>query len=143
MHSYWRFSRGMTLGVRGLVVNAAGEILLVKHSYVNGWHLPGGGVEAGETLREALARELVEEGGVTFDGEAPLFAVYFNSRASPRDHVALYVVRVFQQEPEFRANAEIIDRGFFPPHTLPSDTTGATRRRLAEVLDGAPVSARW
>ncbi|HYV61483.1 MAG TPA: NUDIX domain-containing protein, partial [Bryobacteraceae bacterium] len=50
MHAYWRFSRPMTLGVRALVVDGSGCILLVKHSYVSGWHLPGGGVEAGETL---------------------------------------------------------------------------------------------
>ena len=143
MHAYWRFSRGMTLGVRGLVVNAAGEILLIKHSYVSGWHLPGGGVETGETLRDALARELAEEGGVTLGGEPPLFAVYFNAQASPRDHVALFVVRAFQQEPEFRVNAEIVGRGFFSREALPRDTTRATRRRIAEVLDGAPVSARW
>ena len=59
----------------------------------------------------------LEEGGVTLGGEPPLFAVYFNSTASPRDHVALFVVRAFQQEPEFRANAEIVGRGFFSRRT--------------------------
>jgi ADP-ribose pyrophosphatase YjhB (NUDIX family) len=143
IHTYGRFSRGMTLGVRGLVVNADGQILLIKHSYVNGWHLPGGGVETGETLCDALTRELAEEGGVSFDGEAPLFAIYFNSQASPRDHVALFVVRVFRQESQFRPNTEIVDRKFFSPHALPADTTAATRRRIAEVLDGAPIAAHW
>ena len=61
LHLYWRFARAMTLGVRTLVIDGEGRIFLVKHSYVSGWHLPGGGVEAGETLTEAAARELLRK----------------------------------------------------------------------------------
>src|SRR5216117_815513 len=87
LHAYWRFARAMTLGVRALVIDESGRIFLVKHSYVSGWHLPGGGVEAGETLMQALARELREEGNIEITGPPQLYGVFFNDRASRRDHV--------------------------------------------------------
>ena len=88
LHFYWRFARAMTLGVRALVIDARGRIFLVKHSYIVGWHLPGGGVETGETLREALARELREEGNIELTGPPHLHGMFFNKRVSRRDHVA-------------------------------------------------------
>ena len=69
-HLYWRIARGMTLGVRGVVLDSGNKVFLVKHSYVAGWHLPGGGVEVGETFMEALTRELAEEGRIVLVGHA-------------------------------------------------------------------------
>src|SRR4051794_1810689 len=80
LHFYWRFARGMTLGVRGVVIDGARRILLVQHSYVRGWHLPGGGVEPGETMREALARELTEEANIHLTGTPSLHGIFFNRR---------------------------------------------------------------
>src|SRR5205085_10744706 len=91
-HLYGRFARGMTLGVRGLVLDGDNRVFLVRHSYVSGWHLPGGGVEVGETFREALQRELMEEGQIELTGEPVLHGLFFNSHVSRRDHVAVYVV---------------------------------------------------
>jgi 8-oxo-dGTP pyrophosphatase MutT (NUDIX family) len=142
-HFYWRFARGLTIGVRALVIDGAGRVFLIKHSYIAGWHLPGGGVEVGETLMMALARELHEEGNIEITGPAPLFGVYYNRRVSRRDHVALYVVRSFRQSAPPQPNHEIVAHCFFAPDALPEDTTRATRARIAEVLDQIAVAEFW
>src|ERR1700687_3051542 len=136
LHVYWRFSGGLTLVVRAVVIDGSGKVFLVMHSYVPGWHLPGGGVEIGETAGEALARELREEGNIELVEPPTLFGVYFNRRISRRDHVALYVVRAFRQPAPPQPNHEIIAHGFFAPDALPAETTRPTRERLAEVLNG-------
>ena len=143
MHFYWRFARGLTLGVRAVVIDPAGRIFLVKHSYVTGWHLPGGGVETGETVQAALARELLEEGGIAALEPPALHGIFFNGRVSRRDHVAVFVVRAFRQDGGPRNANEIIDYGFFVPDALPAETTRGTRARLAEVFKGAAISERW
>src|SRR5262245_21632276 len=98
LHVFWRFSRGLTLGVRAVVIDGQGRVFLIRHSYVAGWHLPGGGVEAGETVLSALTRELAEEGNITLDEPPLLHGVFFNARVSRRDHVAVSVVRAFHQD---------------------------------------------
>jgi ADP-ribose pyrophosphatase YjhB (NUDIX family) len=143
LHVYWRFSRGLTLGVRAVVIDGSGRVFLVMHSYVSGWHLPGGGVEIGETAGEALARELREEGNIELADPPVLFGVYFNRRISRRDHVVLYVVRAFRQPAPPRPNREIVAHGFFAPDALPPETARATRERIAEVLSGRVPAELW
>ena len=143
LHVYWRFARGLTLGVRGAVLDAEGRVLLVRHGYVEGWHLPGGGVEPGETLLDALERELREEGNVALTGAPVLHGIFFNDSASRRDHVALYLVRAFEWRGEPAPTLEIREARFFPLENLPEGTTAATRRRLDEIARGAPPAANW
>jgi 8-oxo-dGTP pyrophosphatase MutT (NUDIX family) len=143
LHFYWRFARALTLGVRALVIDGEGRIFLVKHSYVSGWHLPGGGVEVGETLIEAAARELREEGNIEVTAPPQLHGIFFNDRASRRDHVAVFVVRAFRQVAAPVPGREIVAHGFFAPDALPNETTASTRARIVEVLNGARVSERW
>jgi ADP-ribose pyrophosphatase YjhB (NUDIX family) len=143
LHFYWRFARAMTLGVRALVIDGEGRIFLVKHSYVSGWHLPGGGVEAGETLVEAAARELREEGNIELTAPPRLHGIFFNSRASRRDHVALFVVSAFRQVAAPVPDREIVAHGFFALDALPDETTASTRARITEVLSGAPIGEHW
>ena len=115
----------------------------MRHTYVSGWHLPGGGVEAGESMLEALAREVEEEGAVRMRAPAILHGMFFNRSASPRDHVAVYLVRDFEVLGVRAPDHEIAEAGFFPRHAMPDGVTRATLARLAEALDGAPTDAFW
>ncbi|MBN9585136.1 MAG: NUDIX domain-containing protein [Afipia sp.] len=142
-HFYWRFARGMTLGVRAVVLDGENRVFLVKHSYVSGWHLPGGGVETGEAFLESLRRELIEEGRIEMTGEPRLHGLFFNRRISPRDHVAVYVIRDYRQDRLPEPNREIVASGFFAAADLPEGTTRGTQARIAEVLDGVPLAQDW
>ncbi len=142
-HLYFRLSRPMTLGVRAAVLDQQGRVLLVRHSYTPGWHMPGGGVEPGETMLEALAKELREEAQVAYFGEPLLHGIFYNPRYSRRDHVAVYIVREFRSLGEHKPDREILESGFFPLESLPDATTQATRARLAEIAGERPVSPRW
>ena len=142
-HAYFLVVRGMTLGVRAVVLDAENRVFLVRHSYVSGWHLPGGGVDFGETMEQAMRRELKEEGDIDLTGEAVLHGIFLNSHVSRRDHVAIYVVRHFRQDRLPAPNREISECGFFAVAALPEGTTRGTRLRIAEVLDGEPLIATW
>ena len=142
-HLYWRFARGMTLGVRAVVLDSDNRVFLVKHSYVAGWHLPGGGVEVGETFRDALTRELMEEGRIELLAEPALHGIFLNRHVSRRDHVAVYLIRQFRQDRSPEPNREIVATGFFEPAALPAETTQGTRLRISEVLEGRAPIATW
>jgi ADP-ribose pyrophosphatase YjhB (NUDIX family) len=142
-HLYWRFARGMTLGVRGVVLDSQNRVFLVRHSYVAGWHLPGGGVEVGETFRDALTRELAEEGRIELLGEPALHGIFLNSHVSRRDHVAVYLIRQFRQDRPPEPNREIVATGFFEVAALPAETTQGTRLRISEVLEDRAPIATW
>jgi ADP-ribose pyrophosphatase YjhB (NUDIX family) len=142
-HLYWRLARGMTLGVRAVVLDEANRVFLVRHGYMSGWYLPGGGVEVGETFDTALKRELIEEGCIELSGEPVLHGVFHNSHVSRRDHVAVYVVRHFRQDRIPKPNHEIVETGFFAATALPEGTTPGTRLRISEVLEGRRQIATW
>jgi ADP-ribose pyrophosphatase YjhB (NUDIX family) len=143
LQRYWRLTRSLTMGVQAMVLDEQRRVLLVRHGYQPGWHLPGGGIEKGETAVVALARELREEVGVALTGQPQLFGVYANFASFRGDHIAFYVVRSWEQRSKPPPNNEIVETGFFAADALPPDTTGGTRRRVAEVLGGAPQTDLW
>lgn len=142
-HRWFRLTRGMTMGVRAAVFDKEGRVYLVRHTYMPGWHLPGGGIEGGQCAREALDMELAEEGHIRLLSEPDLFGIYQNRIAAPRDHVLLYVVRDFEQAGPRAPDRELAETGFFALDALPEHTTAATRRRLREILEGLAPARFW
>ena len=137
-----RVSRGMTLGVRGVAVDAQGRVLLVKHTYLHGWWLPGGGVERGQTCEDALAREMREEAGVIVVGRPALVSVHANERFFRGDHVLVYRIDQFNLT-ERTSRGEITEIGWFDPCDPPKGAHRATRDRLAEIFGGAERATSW
>ncbi|WP_413709927.1 NUDIX domain-containing protein [Rhizobium sp. Rhizsp82] len=142
VHVYFAATRGMTMGVRAACFDPLGRVFLVRHSYVPGWHMPGGGIERRETSHDALVKELREEGNLRIIGEPKLFQVYLNTSASRRDHVVFYRADVEQTAPR-KPDAEIVESGFFALDALPEGTTEATKRRLRELSGEEPAAHYW
>ncbi len=142
LHPWHRISRGMTLGTRTAVINGRDEVLLVRHGYAAGWHLPGGGVERGETVFESARREILEESGIVAEEELKLHGMFLNDANFRGDHVAVLVLRKFRQEP-FKPSLEIAEARLFSAQALPEGTTGGTARRIAEILQGQKPASHW
>ena len=137
----WRLFHPITLGARVILVRD-GEVLLIRHTYRQGWFFPGGGVEKGETLDAAARREAGEEARVTVR-EVTLLGVYSNFVEGKSDHVAIFVSRDFDLH-EFQPNNEIGAREWFAFDALPADVSPATQRRLRELIEGGPPrSGAW
>lgn len=141
-----RIARPLTMGVRAIIVDesdpAGLRVLLIRHSYVGGWHLPGGGVGRGETLVDAMRREVREEVGLIADRPAQPFGMYARFRNGASDHVAVFIVRGWSGTPK-ADGVEIVEARFFPIDRLPAELSPATGRRLEEFLGHRPVAERW
>lgn len=139
--AWWKWRAPLTLGVRGMVFDEGGRVLLVRHTYMDGWYFPGGGVARRETLEEAVRRELLEEVGVTLIDAPALAGVYSNFAEGKSDHVVLFRAGAYEMRP--RRNFEIAEHGFFDVKAPPEDTSPATLRRLAEHLGEAERTLIW
>jgi 8-oxo-dGTP pyrophosphatase MutT (NUDIX family) len=140
--AYSRRRRGMTLGVRGLVVDGEGRVLLVRHTYSAGWHMPGGGVERRETAAEAMQRELLEEAGITILAPLELVSIHSAERHFRGDHILLFRAPAWAAG-EPTQTGEIAEIRWCAPDALPDGTTAGTRKRIAEALGADPPHPHW
>lgn len=129
-----------TIGARILLIQD-NKILLVKHSYQDGWYTIGGAVERGESPLEAIHRELEEEVGVKLHEPPKLFSVYYSNLEKRDDYVMLYIASHFSQAD--CKSPEIADKKWFSLENLPSEVTPATSRRINEYLNKQPINDRW
>jgi len=137
-----RFRPWTSLGTKVAVLGGDGSVLLVRHGYVDGWHLPGGAVDRFERVADAAAREVREEAGIALAAPPRLFAVYANFRRGLSDQVLLFVADRPPGAPRSDGR-EVVEAAYFPADAPPGGTTPATRRRLAEIRGEATVAPDW
>lgn len=133
----------VTFGAQGILVDEASRVLLIRHGYRPGWHFPGGGVEHGEKVEDALAREVLEETGAILTGPPQLFGIYSHFDIFPGDHIALFLVRQWRRGVIPEPNAEIAECRFFALDELPNGLSPGTSRRIKEVFGNAEQSSAW
>jgi len=137
-----RVTRWKTRGVKVMLFNPAGELLLIRNTYGRS-HLhvlPGGGIHRGETPEQAAAREVKEEVGIAC--EAPTFrGVYRNHAEGKRDTIYLFTA-VTSQIPR-PDGVEVAEAAFHPLDALPETVSAATRRRIEEYREGRGPAADW
>ena len=141
---FWKVRRPRSFGVRALVLDGAGRVALVHHTYIPGWYLPGGGVKRGESAGGAVGRELAEEAGITDFKVKRILGAYHNRGEGKDDHVLVFVVRAAdpaQLRPADRL--EIEKAVWFSLDALPPNVSPATARRLAEYREGATGMGKW
>ena len=103
------------IGVTGVIFNQKDEILLFKHSYRRvEWSLPGGYLKASEHPKKGLAREILEESGLTVK-------IYKIISTYEDDNTARLDLSYFGEfeKGEFKSSSEVSEYGFFPINKLP------------------------
>ena len=108
-----------SLAVDGVLIKNR-KVLLIKRKnepFKNKWALPGGFVEYGEKVEDAIIRELKEETGMNVRIKK-LFGVYSDPDRDPRGHV-VSIVFLVESEDEPRAGDDAVDAKFFDLDNLP------------------------
>lgn len=144
LHIFFGITRPLTIGVRCIIHDDLGSVMLVRHTYVSGWHLPGGGVEVGEAFEAGLAREIAEECRIELTEKPTIFGVYYNAVASTRDHIVLYASSGWSYKEDLPSKRlEIAESAMFGLTDLPADIDPSTRKRLDEWTGGIEPAFIW
>lgn len=128
-HRWRRWRKSPIAGVSVIIVNLAGDVLLLKHSYGPAvWSLPGGGLRKGEDPLLAARREVREELGVELARIEAIGTLDEVLSGSP--HTAHIFAAVCDRQPR-PDRREVTEARFFPSHSLPEPLGKTTRARIA------------
>lgn len=116
------------IGVYALIFDD-GRVLLAHRRDINWWNLPGGGMEIGETVEEAMRREVREETGLEVQVER-LVGVY----SKPQKQEVVLTFRCRVTGGELRATEESRACAYFSPDALPRNTLPKHRERVTDAL---------
>ncbi|MBN1581414.1 MAG: NUDIX domain-containing protein [Anaerolineae bacterium] len=113
----WLFSDHFMLGVNGVVLNERNQILLANHVFRQDitWGLPGGTIKRGESLEQALRREILEETGLTVQVQHLLQTTLEQERPLSSYHFWCSV----EGTPGLQVNGELFEAGFYSLDALP------------------------
>jgi len=116
--------RRPVVGIVAAARTADGRLLLIRRADSGKWALPGGTLEWGENLRDAITRELFEETGARVSELGELLGVYSAPERDPRFHAVTVLVAASVSEPDAtRVNpVEITEVGLFRDDELPADS---------------------
>ena len=131
-----------TRGVKVMLLNEKGELLLIRNSYGNSraFVLPGGGIRPFESPAAAALREVREEVGIVGERLTPL-SVHRSQAEGKRDTIHLFCAHTADSpKPD---GVEVEEACFFPLDALPERVSAATLRRIAELRGELPVEAEW
>ncbi len=142
IHTFTWMTQRATLGAQIALLHND-KLLLVKHVYKPGWHLPGGGIDPPEEPGHAAVRELREETGYVVLSPPKLLGIFSNpTAATKRDYVTLFTSNEFvKPQEDTRRSLEIGEVSWFSINQLPQGTNQMcfTALRIAETQP----TGRW
>lgn len=129
------------MGVRVVMIQND-RIWLVRHTYLFGWFLPGGGLKRHETLEQAAHREAREETGAELR-ETTLIGVYSNFNEWKTDHTTIFLCKDFNING--KSDGEIAEVQAFPLGELPDNVYSVHRRLIENYRAGKkmPLTGEW
>ena len=136
---WWRLRKPQTLGVKVLVRNSGGEVLLVKPAYAATWQIPGGGVNKFEHPRDAGIRELYEETQIRLSPDKLALGEVFVSKHEGKSDCVIYYEGTSDSSSPKADGVEVVEARFFSPSALPPNTSSSVHQRL----QGHSINGIW